>query len=100
MFNKTGIIPFIFIALFFFLTGCDQTDSTPLLLGSDDNASAGGYAITVDPAGRVSGSFTTLTYNIAGLLEPFSGSNPSVYTPVISCLIRDYDIVQVQEDFN
>jgi hypothetical protein len=47
-----------------------------------------------------SGTFTTLSYNIAGLLEPFSGGNPAVNTPIISCLIRDYTVVQVQEDFN
>ncbi len=44
--------------------------------------------------------FTVLTYNIAGLLEPFSSSNPSEYTPIISGLINAYDVVQVQEDFN
>ena len=49
---------------------------------------------------QTSGSFTTLTYNVAGLLEPFSGGNPAVNTPLISCLIRAFHIVQVQEDFN
>lgn len=48
----------------------------------------------------LSGTFTTLSYNVAGLLEPFSSSHPSVNTPIISCLIKDYDIVEVQEDFN
>jgi len=51
-------------------------------------------------AAQATGSFTTLSYNIAGLLEPFSGGDPAVNTPIISCLIRDYDLVQVQEDFN
>jgi endonuclease/exonuclease/phosphatase family metal-dependent hydrolase len=46
------------------------------------------------------GEFSVLTYNIAGLLEPFSSSNPSVNTPKIAVLVNDYDIVQVQEDFN
>lgn len=49
---------------------------------------------------QTSGSFSTLGYNVAGLLEPFSGGNPAVNTPIISCLIRDFQIVQVQEDFN
>jgi hypothetical protein len=57
-------------------------------------------ASAVDCAAQVSGSFNTLTYNIAGLLEPFSGGNPAVNTPIISCLIRDFNVVQVQEDFN
>jgi endonuclease/exonuclease/phosphatase family metal-dependent hydrolase len=53
-----------------------------------------------DAVAQTDGAFSTLTYNIAGLLEPFSGSDPSTNTPIISCLVRDYDIVQVQEDFN
>lgn len=44
--------------------------------------------------------FSTLTYNVAGLLEPFSSGNPAANTPLISCLIRDYTLVNVQEDFN
>jgi endonuclease/exonuclease/phosphatase family metal-dependent hydrolase len=47
-----------------------------------------------------SAEFKVLTYNVAGLMEPFSSSNPSENTPIISGLINGYDIVQVQEDFN
>ena len=46
------------------------------------------------------GQFSVLTYNIAGLPLRFSGSNPAVNTPIISCLIRPFDHVNVQEDFN
>ncbi len=46
------------------------------------------------------GTFSTLTYNIAGLLEPFSSSRPATNTKIISCKIRGYSIVNVQEDFN
>jgi hypothetical protein len=46
------------------------------------------------------GEFTILDYNVAGLLEPFSSGDPSVNTPKIAVLVNDYDIVQVQEDFN
>jgi endonuclease/exonuclease/phosphatase family metal-dependent hydrolase len=49
---------------------------------------------------QTTGGFSTLTYNVAGLLEPFSGGNPAVNTPIISCLIRAFHVVQVQEDFN
>jgi hypothetical protein len=56
--------------------------------------------ISGNAGGTHGGTFTTLTYNVAGLLEPFSSSNPSDNTSLISCLIRDYDLVQVQEDFN
>jgi hypothetical protein len=46
-----------------------------------------------------SGEFTALTYNVAGLPEGISQSNPSVNTPLISPLLNDYDIVLVQEDW-
>jgi len=45
------------------------------------------------------GTFTALTYNVAGLPEGLSGSNPSVNTPLISPLLNDYDLVLVQEDW-
>lgn len=44
--------------------------------------------------------FTVLTYNIAGLPELISSGDPAVNTPKISVLVNNYDIVQVQEDFN
>ncbi|MEZ4879268.1 MAG: hypothetical protein R2801_03775 [Chitinophagales bacterium] len=46
------------------------------------------------------GEFTILTYNIAGLPQGFNDDQfPVKHTPLISPLINDYDIVQVQEDF-
>ncbi len=49
-----------------------------------------------------SGNFSTLSYNIAGLLEWFSSAetNRQSATEQISCYVNDYDIVNVQEDFN
>ncbi|WP_154698074.1 jacalin-like lectin [Lentzea guizhouensis] len=49
------------------------------------------------PAG---GTFSVLSYNVAGLPEGLSGGNPRVNTPVIGQRIRPYDVVHVQEDFN
>jgi endonuclease/exonuclease/phosphatase (EEP) superfamily protein YafD len=46
------------------------------------------------------GSFSVLTYNIAGLPEPISGSDPDNNTGPIGQRINAYDIVNVQEDFN
>lgn len=51
-------------------------------------------------AAAADGGFSTLSYNVAGLLELFSSSNPSTNTPLISCAIRNYTLVNVQEDFN
>ncbi len=46
------------------------------------------------------GTFKLLTYNVAGLSELFSSSNPSEYSIQISPRLNDYDIVLVQEDWN
>jgi len=62
--------------------------------------SAGIAAGASVPAVADSGTFSTLSYNVAGLLEPFSSSNPDVNTPIISCRIKGYTLVNVQEDFN
>jgi hypothetical protein len=43
--------------------------------------------------------FTALTYNVAGLPEPLSSSEPATNTPLISPLLNDYDLVLVQEDW-
>lgn len=44
-------------------------------------------------------SFNVLCYNVAGLPEIISSSNPSVNTPLISSKLNNYDVVSVQEDF-
>ncbi len=63
-----------------------------------------GFVATGGPAAAgapvpTTGTFTALTYNVAGLPEGLSGSNPSVNTPLISPLLNDYDLVLVQEDW-
>ncbi|MFJ4521193.1 jacalin-like lectin [Streptomyces sp. NPDC088810] len=47
-----------------------------------------------------SGSFSVLTYNVAGLPEGLSSSHPATNTPLISPRLAGYDIINVQEDFN
>lgn len=49
------------------------------------------------PAGA--GSFSALTYNVAGLPAILSGSRPDVNNVQISPLLGAYDLVVVQEDF-
>jgi len=46
-----------------------------------------------------SGSFQVVTYNIAGLPEMISQSNPSRNTRIIGRLLNTFDLVLVQEDF-
>lgn len=51
------------------------------------------------PPASNSGSFSLLSYNVAGLPDAISGSNPRVNIPLISPLLNTYDLVLVQEDF-
>jgi hypothetical protein len=48
---------------------------------------------------EATGTFTALTYNVAGLPEGVSGSHPAVNSPLISPLLNAYELVAVQEDF-
>jgi hypothetical protein len=45
------------------------------------------------------GQFLALTYNVAGLPEPLSGSHPLTNTPLISPRLNAYDLVLVQESW-
>jgi len=47
-----------------------------------------------------SGRFSLLTYNVAGLPQLVSKSDPEVDVPLISPLLNHYDIALVQEDFS
>jgi endonuclease/exonuclease/phosphatase family metal-dependent hydrolase len=51
------------------------------------------------PTGVYHAPFTLLTYNVAGLPQGISGSDPEHNIPLISPLLNDYDVVLVQEDF-
>ena len=44
--------------------------------------------------------FSIITYNIAGLWQPISGSHPRTNTTLISKKVNKYDICLFQEDFN
>jgi hypothetical protein len=46
------------------------------------------------------GNFSTLAFNIAGIPFEYSGANATLHTPIISCYIKPFDMVNVQEDFN
>jgi hypothetical protein len=46
-----------------------------------------------------SGDLSVLTYNVAGLPQGLSGSNPETNIPIISPLLNPYDLALIQEDF-
>lgn len=56
--------------------------------------------VSTSPLGQTTGTFNTLSYNVAGLPAILSSSDPTKNTAYISCLVRGYDVVHVQEDFN
>ncbi|KAL7276700.1 hypothetical protein RUND412_000281 [Rhizina undulata] len=47
-----------------------------------------------------SGTLKVLTYNVAGLPEALSSSDPEEDTPYISARLSPYELIHVQEDFN
>jgi endonuclease/exonuclease/phosphatase family metal-dependent hydrolase len=51
-------------------------------------------------AAAPAGTFSALTYNVAGLPEGISSSHPAANTPQIGARLGAYDVVNVQEDFN
>ncbi len=47
----------------------------------------------------LTGDILVLTYNVAGLPEGISGSNPGVNTPIIGPLLNAYELVLLQESW-
>lgn len=71
-----------------------------LALGALLMALAAASALTATAqASEAAGSFTALSYNVAGLPEQISGSSPSTNSPLISPLLNGYDLVLLQEDW-
>ncbi|MEU4876457.1 endonuclease, partial [Streptomyces sp. NPDC021608] len=65
----------------------------------------GGFVATASPASAAdpaSGSFSTLTYNVAGLPSALSSASTprDTSTTAIGRRIAPYDVVHVEEDFN
>lgn len=48
---------------------------------------------------KASGEFLALTYNVAGLPQGISGSDPQTNSPLISPKLNAYDLVLLQEDW-
>lgn len=68
------------------------------VIGKNDAKTFGIGKVTLEgcPA-SVSGEFLALSYNVAGLPEGLSGSNPSVNMPLIAPLLNGYELVLMQE---
>lgn len=61
---------------------------------------AGSPKVQAEESGVVTGSFKVLSYNVGGLPSLVSSSKPQEYTVQISPKLNNYDIINVQEDFN
>lgn len=79
--------------------GVSPTDASPTEDASAVDSSSPDTGGAPLDAGPGSGTFAFLTYNVAGLPDVLSGSNPRVNTPLISPLLNAYPVVVVQEDF-
>ena len=53
---------------------------------------------SADASGH-SGTFVALSYNVAGLPEPLSSSEPATNSPLIGPLLNAYDLVLLQENW-
>ena len=73
--------------------GCSNGGSNPA-----DVLDGAAASLPTVPVGG-SSSISALTYNVAGLLQGISKSDPARNTPLISPLLNRYDLVLVQEDF-
>src|SRR5688500_16876233 len=71
------------------IVACALTASF-LLVGAVDTSAA--------PWSR-KGTFTALTYNVVGLPQAISGSDPETNSPLIGPLLNAYDLVLLQEDW-
>ncbi len=80
-------------------TGSESVTTTG---GADDGSGTDtdGSSSTGATRGPDDGTMRVLAYNVAGLPDLISGSDPLVNTPLMSPLLNAFDLVLVQEDFS
>jgi endonuclease/exonuclease/phosphatase family metal-dependent hydrolase len=76
-----------------------DTDSDATATDPDDGDVIEMHTDAVHGDTPYSGTLRILTYNVAGLPDFISGSNPEVNIPAIGALLNGYELVLVQEDF-
>ena len=83
--------------------GSGTGTGTPMATGTDSGTSSAGTDTAADDTTESgppqTGELTILTYNVAGLPQGISSSNPEQNIPQISPLLDAFPIVLVQEDF-
>ena len=84
------------------LAGCSDDGDDSSSGASTTSTTTGGKGdgsttTTADDGGDWDGELHALTYNVAGLPEVLSGSNPEVNTDLIGPKLNDFDLVLMQE---
>ena len=74
------------------------TLGTPGCSSDDGDASKSDATTSATTAGP-SGEFVMLSYNVAGLPEALSGSEPAINTPIIGPKLNAFDLVLLQESW-
>ncbi len=74
---------------------------TSFFIGCKDEDEVTSSQINTFKSSTSAVTFSILSYNVAGLPQVLSSADDrEEYTPIIGELVNDYDIVNVQEDFN
>jgi endonuclease/exonuclease/phosphatase family metal-dependent hydrolase len=97
LFTRFSLLTLLMV---FFVIGCSkQQQQTPTVDGQNNSLTATSNTRVITATG---GSFSVLTYNVAGLPELFSSAKTprAESTALIGQLINAFDVVHVQEDFN
>lgn len=87
------LLPALTALLLVVPVACSSADEEA---GTDAAAAGGTGATTTAPAGAT-GELDLLSYNVAGLPEVLSGSEPAENMPLIGPRLNDYDLVLLQE---
>ena len=95
---RVGKLAVAIVAAGLLAFGCGSGGGT---IGGITVSSTGvpGAGSTGGPRATTTGSLSALSYNVAGLPQGISKSDPARNTPLISPLLKHYDLVLVQEDF-
>jgi hypothetical protein len=70
-----------------------------LVRNRDGRAFAIRRVVTAGCPSLLAGEFLALSYNVAGLPQGISGSDPEINTPLIAPLLNGYDLVLMQESW-
>ena len=94
-----GVTPLLALLLALTISCSEKTDA-PEESGPDGVDQPDSIAKDVEEESPpTSGTFDILTYNVAGLPQGLSGSNPETNIPIISPLLNEYELALIQEDF-